>query len=424
MSTLLERHRGNDIDPAGLACLLAELPPAPFAAQARAHRQMQRAGAVLDAPLVRQLIRVGRGPAGGSTLGAATGGTFRNTPGEGFRIAPEIFEEATVPNVWSSSTKTDPGWASKDGFDIPNRGLLAQIELITAGTFTHTAGTGTITATDYLPYGWFDSIEFSVNGSALKSASGLAYELRRQVLSRRATTTDLYPTAAGANTWNVRHRIPIADNMRNLWGAILAQADDLYLRLDLTRCAKAKIVALTGNADVTWAGTWQLRYKAFDVPIVNIQGIGEVAVLPDTDVLHRFHEYSVPVTSNGDTVLKLQRTAGEVERVFLFLENGGASAYALQNPNTWEEVRFRYMANEQPLVWPAKSLLAENANDYSGVLSPKAVVIDFAAHNQRRDGLFPKAIADPEIVVNVPTAVTVNANARLYAVQESLVGGA
>ena len=138
-------------------------------------------------------------------------------------------------------------------------------------------------------------------------------------------------------------------------------------------------------------------------------------------MLHRFHEYSAPVVAAGETRLKLQRTAGEVERVFLFLDNASST---LMDPSAWSEVRFAYMATEEPIRMPAKSLLAENARNYTNRITPKCAVIDLSVYNQRRDGLFPRAVVDPEIVVVIPASVTVNAGARLYAVQESLVGGA
>jgi hypothetical protein len=46
-------------------------------------------------------------------------------------------------------------------------------------------------------------------------------------------------------------------------------------------------------------------------------------------------------------------------------------------------------------------------------------VIDFAFWNQRRDALYPKGVANPKVIVNLPSTITPNAGARLYAVQES-----
>lgn len=414
------------LSPDLLAASLAELPPAPVADQVAAALEWEHAGAHLEAGrrrrLVRELIRTGHRPAGGRAIGSEHGAPFANVPDSGFVIAPEVFEQATIRHTWQSPQKAFPGFGLPEAFDLPNRGLLAEIELVFTGTYTRTDGTGSHTVTDYSPYGMLENVELAVNGSPLKSVGGLALEYRRQVTSRKATDAmTSAPTAAGANVWEVRWRIPVADNMRNLWGALLAQADDLYLTLALAAAARAKIVTLTGNADVTLTGNYRLVFTGYDVPLVTIEGMGPRHVLPDTDVLHRFHQYSQPVISTGETRLKLQRTAGEVERVFLWLDNASST---LMDPSSWSEVRFAYMATEEPLRWPAKALLSENARNYTNRITPKAAVIDLSAYNQKRDALYPRAVADPEIVVDIPSSVTVNAGARLFAGQESLVGGA
>lgn len=424
MDALLDRHV---IDPAGLAGLLRGVAPADERAQARSYLAHKRAGAHLDDPLVRELIRTGRTPARGSAIGGGTMGIpFRNHPAsDPYVIDTEVFEDATIKNVWKSAMQDYRGYnTQQSGFDLPKRGLLAEIELIFAGTYTNTVGTGSHTVTDYFADGLLEKIELSVNGHSIKSAESLAFEYRRQVVTRKGTAVpDSVPIAAGANVWDKRFRIPVADNLRNLWGAIYTPGDDMYPRLDLSNAAQAKIVALTGDATATLTGTYQLLYTAYDAPWVEIPGVGLRIVLPDTDVLHRMHQYSqaVPAGSGANIRMELQRTAGEVERLYLFLENG---PYALTDPASWTEVRFSYLETEQPIKFLAGSLLADNARDYSNKITPKCVVIDFSAKNQRRDGLFPKNVIEPAVEIDIPATITINANARLHVVQEMLVGGA
>lgn len=425
MDAVLDTPREHELDPLDFASRLGELPPAGVAEQARAYLAFERAGAHLEDRLVRELVRVGSGPGGGRALGSdVMGASFRNHPAtDPFVVSAELFDDATIKNVFASARQDFRGFAQKQsGFDLPNKGLLAQVELVFEGTYTRTDGTGSHTVTDYKPFGLLEQIELSANSQSLKSAGGLAFDFRRQVVTRKALRPmDAHPTAAGANTWRVSWLIPVADNMRNLWGAIYAQADDLSLRLELMNAAKSKIATLTGDADVTLTGTYHLVFTAFEAKWVEIKGVGLRIVLPEIDVLHRFHEYSEPVPSTGEKRMKLQRSAGEVERIFLFLDN---AASTLMDPSTWDEVRFAYLATEEPMRWPAKALLSENADNYTDRIAPKCAVIDLAAKNQRRDGLFPKAVVDPEIVVKIPSGVTVNTGARLFAVQEMLVGGA
>lgn len=383
----------------------------------------QRLGRDLRDPDVARLVDRGLAPVAGGAVGSTAAATFQAGGGGDpfFAIAPDLFDEATIGNVWSSAQKAIPGFGQADGFDLPGRGLLAQLEVVFTGTLTVTPGTGTVTATDKWPYGLFSKFNLNANGSPLLNASGLAYEYRRKVVTKNAPgSQDTYPTATGANTIELHWIIPVADNMKTLWGALLSQADDLYLRLDYTQAALADLFALTGNAAVTLTGNLQLTYMAYDVPIVPVNGV-ERGILPDTDVLHRFSEYSVPVVANGDTELRLQQTGGEIERIFLWIDN---VAGALLDPASWQRVRFQFAETEEPLTYPANVLLAQNARHYNGRITPKAAVIDFAYWNQKRDALYPRGVANPKVIVTLPTTVTPNAGARLFGVQESLVGGA
>lgn len=416
------------IDPAGLASLLREVPSADLRAQARSFLAHKQLGAHLEDPLVRELVRTGRGPARGRALGGGTMGIpFRNHPAvDPWVIDTEVFEDATIKNVWSSATQDYRGFNTQQpGFDLPKRGLLAELELVFAGTYTRTDGGGTHTVTDFGADGLCERIELSVNGHSIKAAESLAFEYRRQVVTRKGVAVpDSTPSAAGANTWDKRFRIPVADNLRNLWGAIYTPGDDMYPRLDISNAAQAKLVTLTGAATaVITNGTYRLVYTAYDAPLVEIPGVGLRIVLPDTDVLHRMNQYSqaVPAGAGAQIRMELQRTAGEVERLYVYLENG---PNVLMDPSSWSELRFSYLETEQPVKISGNSLLADNARDYSNKITPKGAVLDFSAKNQRRDGLFPKNVIEPAIEIDIPASVTLNANARLHVVQEMLVGGA
>lgn len=392
-------------------------------AQMQAALAFRRRGVDLEDAGIAERILLGMGPIAGGAVGSTPAATFATVPSDQFFvIAPQVFDEATILNVWESAERDLVTWAQSDGFDLPGRGLLAEIEIVVTGTLTCTPGTGAVTPTDYWPYGLLDNIRFSVNGSPLLNANGLAYDYRRQVITRKAVDAmTSAPTATGANAIEIHWVIPIADNMVNLWGSILSQSDDLYVRLDYTVAAQAKLFALTGTATAVLTVTKiRLTYYAYDVPIVPIANAGEKGVLPDTDVLHRFGEFSRNVIANGDTELQLQQTAGEIERLYVWLDNVGS----IMDPSTWSYVRFQFAETEEPMRWGAKQLLSRNARHYLNRITPKAVVLDFAYWNQRRDAVYPKGVANPKVIVTLPSTITPNAGARLYCVQESLVGGA
>jgi hypothetical protein len=108
-------------------------------------------------------------------------------------------------------------------------------------------GHGRRDPTDLWPYGLLQNIRFSVNGSNLLNANGHVLRLPPPGdHAQGAGLDDLGPHGRGANTVEIHWVLPIADNMVNLWGAILTQSDDLYARLDYT-VAPAPAAATLGG---------------------------------------------------------------------------------------------------------------------------------------------------------------------------------
>jgi hypothetical protein len=384
---------------------------------ALAHR---RVGADLDRQAVRDLVDRALPPIAGGAVGEVAAQTYQGVPvDEFFVVSPELFNQATILNTWQSPLKAIPGFGNPDRFDIPGRGLLSQIEIVFTGTLTCTPGTGTITATDLWPYGLFSNFSLRLNGSPIINAHGTFFEYRRKVKTRNAPDAmTSAPTASGANTVEIHWLINVSEDQRDLYGAVLSQADDLYISLEYVQEALGNLFALTGNAAVALTGNLQLNYFAFDVPVVPINGV-QRGVLPDLDVLHRVSEFSTPATT-GDTELRLQQTGGVIERMFVWIDN---TAGSLIDPASWSRVRMQFAETEEPITLPASVALSMNARHYFGRIAPKALVVDFTAWDRpERDGVYPKGVANPKLIVTLPGTITPNAGARVFAVQESLIG--
>jgi hypothetical protein len=383
----------------------------------------RKIGADMRNDTVRKLIDLGAGPMAGGAIGEVAAATFQAAQNADsfFVISPDLFDQATIKNVWSSKIQAIPGFGASDGFDVAKRGLLGKMLLTFTGSLVNTHNTGTVAATDLWPYGLLSEIKFSINGSPLLRAHGDAYRVRRLMTTEgNSDGVTSSVSSAGTNPVTIVWEIPVAEDMHNLWGAVLTQADDLSVRLDYTQEALANLFTITGNDTVTLTGNLQITYVSYDVPVVPVQG-QEKGILPDVSVLHRFSEFSQPVTGNGDTEVKLQQTAGEVERLIVWLDN---TLGAKMDPASWSQLRFQFAETEEPMTFnPISSLLIENSYAYNGKL-PKVAAVDLSNKNQARDGLFPKGVANPKVIVTLPSTVTPNANARLYVVQESLVSGA
>lgn len=383
---------------------------------ALAHR---RVGADLERQAVRDLVDRALPPIAGGAVGEVAAQTYQGVPvDEFFVVSPELFDQATILNTWQSPIKAIPGAGNPDRFDIPGRGLLGLIELVFTGTTTLTPGTGSVTPTDLWPYGLLSNLSLRLNGSPILNGHGHAFEYRRKVKTKNAPDAmTSAPTASGANVTEIHWLIPVAEDMIDLFGAVLSQADDLYISLEYVQETIANLFALTGNATAAITGNFQLNYYAFDVPVVPINNV-QRGVLPDLDVLHRMSEFSTPAVV-GDTELRLQQTGGVIERLFVWIDNTNG---ALIDPASWSRVRMQFAETEEPITLPANVALSLNARHYFGRIAPKCLVVDFTAWKAARDGVYPKGVANPKIIVTVPNTVTLNAGARVFCMQESLIG--
>jgi hypothetical protein len=115
------------------------------------------------------------------------------------------------------------------------------------------------------------------------------------------------------------------------------------------------------------------------------------------------------------------RTDGQLLAFAFYLDNGGQTQIA---PTTLNEVRFAYGGNRKPRVFnPPEQLLAKNVRDYNGRIQPGYLVFDFEVDNPARDLVYPKGVSELAVEVNIPTGTTINANARIHGVEETLFSG-
>ena len=65
-------------------------------------------------------------------------------------------------------------------------------------------------------------------------------------------------------------------------------------------------------------------------------------------------------------------------------------------------------------------LVAENQAAYNGAIDPGYMILDFERDNVNRDVVYPRGLAELDEIYNVPSSVTVNANAHVHTVLETL----
>ncbi len=410
------------------------------ARQLDAARHWARAGGDPNDAAVAALIERGAPPIRGGAVGSGPGATFVNGPAPGFTIDPQLFNDRTVLNTFQMASKAFPGFGQQVTFDLPKRGLIALVELVTNITFAQTHGTGTDVLADYAKaLSLYSNVQLLVDGSPLVNAHAAALQARLQAASKNAPQTqDAIPwtnSTTGNYVWETHTIIPVAYDQNSLHGALFSQSDSLYAQLVLTAEAQANLFTITGNDTLAInAGATITPYVyTYDVPFVDQPKQGQVGVLPNLDVVHRIMEYSVPVVGNGDTQLYLPEIPGQLQRLFCWIDN---TAGALIDPASWSGIRFTYAETETPQNFnPISTLLTRNAREYNGRVGaynpvmpwnaggniPKVAVFDFASSNAR-NALYPANVTRPLVTVTLPTTITPNAGARFYVVAEWLEG--
>lgn len=371
---------------------------------------------------------------------------MRNLPSAGYQVNEPVFNRETERNDVPLQPLTFGAQllgSAKQDLRLPNNGLLTAINLLFKGSLVVTTATGACTSTYQWPWNLFKRITLNANGqTSLISAEGLDLRVRRQRMYRNpreelssAIATDTVGTvqqtgAAGnpipgaitANTYAIvlEWQVPIVHDDESLVGALFAQSDQNYLSLSVTPAQTADLFTITGTSTATITGTLYPTVTFFDIPIVPTQQ-GDMVVIPSLAWLHGYLSADQPYANTGDVKTPFIRTDGQLLAFMFYLDNGGAAQIA---PTVLSEVRFAYGGNRKPRVFnPVEQLLSKMVRDYNGLLKPNWLAFDFEADNAARDLVYPKGVSELAVEVNIPAGTTINANARVHFVEETLFAG-
>lgn len=371
---------------------------------------------------------------------------MRNLPQSGgYMVSEPVFNRETERNDVALAPVTWPGLGgAKQDIRIPNNGILTAINLLFKGSLVTLKGSGTVTSTYQWPWNVLKKVNLNANGqTSLINAEGLDLRVRRQRFFRNpreelssAINTDTVGTVAqtgavgnpqpgtiadGTYTIVLEWQVPIVHDDESLVGALFAQSDQNYLSVSFTPAQTADVFTLTSDAAATLTGTVYPTITFYDIPIVST-GQGDQVVIPSLAWLHGYLSADNPFSNTGDVRTPIIRTDGQLLALALYLSNGNAAQIA---PTALNEVRFAYGGNRKPRVFsPPEQLLSKNVRDYNGLLKPNWIVFDFEVDAPHRDLVYPKGVSELAVEVNIPTGTTINANARVHFVEETLFSGA
>jgi hypothetical protein len=430
----------------------------------RSHRDPRYAGGAYSAQLreewrllgydpdgdeaVAKLVARGLPPVRGGATGKGAAAFFVNLPPEGtFQYDVDYFNQETerndVPQPVVPFTGLGGGRMDQR---ISNIGILSNIRLMFVGSLV-VGGTGAVTATYQWPWNMAKRVTLQANGqTSLIQCEGLDLRVRRQRLYRNpkedvstapaidALTGNPAPGVIANGTYPVvlMYDLPITHDATTLTGALFAQSDANYLNWTIEPALQADLFTVAAGGTVAFTGNWFPLLTFFDIPYVDTQQ-GRMVAIPDLRWLHGYIAANQNFANVGDVRAPFIKNAGQLIAYYAYLDNGGAAQ--IDPAVSCDEVRLEYGGNRRPRVYAGPlggagssgsgvlHLLEENVRNYFGRLRPGYLCLDLENENPDRDIIYPLGVSELQFVLKISAGVTVNANARVHFVEETLFSG-
>jgi hypothetical protein len=255
----------------------------------------------------------------------------------------------------------------------------------------------------------------------VQSVSGA--NVQQGTLSLASESWGVGPGATAIATGNyaveLYWRVPVAENEKDLSGAVFCQTSATDLTLQLEFAQLATLFTVTGNDTVALTGTVIIEAEKYSIPAEN-----GVMIVPDLSLFHSLVQTNIAnAVQTGDNEPRLigQGAGRTLLRLFFQTWNGAvpqtplAATATNYGPQGW-----RYGTNETPELFPdGRSLRQWNEQLYG---SDTAAVWGFLCHEFEatwafRDSVDQGATSDLRLYINIAAALT---NPTLEYVQETM----
>lgn len=340
---------------------------------------------------------------------------------------PAVPEEE-LPAEWADLTErielpqtAQPfaGFGENQVLKLERVGCAAQAEILVKLEFTTKAKEPAVSLGE--PWAFIKRLALEANGVAgIISCSGTVLEARQKVVYRSpehavAGNVPEPPVKEKAYFFEWVVQVPIAEDLKELEGIILAQSEETALGISITWQTEAELFSEPVEK-VKGSVRWHMTL--FSIGSMN-EGKKKVIVLPDLTALHGLVERSVPVVAEGEQETPLTRTSGDLLRYFISLFK---ETNVQIDPLKWLQFFLQYGGNQKPLYWANPAILAErNARDYlkrPNVAGVDFLVLDTMLDDPLRDAIRPMALSELKAVIGVPEKP--GANGRIISAQETL----
>jgi hypothetical protein len=375
--------------------------------------------------------------------------TFQGIDVPAEAVNPTAFYALTRRHRFPEFNKAFAGLGLTDNIELKKSDIIAGLRVRFSGQLVIALPTGTAATTMRWPYDLVKAFRLTANGqSNLINISGLKAKARFAMagdFSDRgvaqtvgaasvnqgtlSNASELWGVGAGAaaiaaNTYPVEleWNIDIAEDERDLAGAIFAQTSTMDITLAVDYEQAANLFVLTGTATATLTGNLIVETEKFSIPVVNGQ-----FVVPNLSLFHSVIQTRYTALAQGENEIRLigQGAGKQLLRVFYQVWNGGApqtplaATAANYGPQSW-----RYGTNETPETYlDGRSMRQRNEEEYAvdvgnvwGFLAHEFAVI--AAF---RDTVDMGQTSELRIVTNLVPALT---NPAIEYVQETIFSAA
>lgn len=374
--------------------------------------------------------------------------TFQGIDVPAEAVNPDAFYALTRRHRFSEYNKAFAGLGLTDRVELKKSDIIAGLRVRFSGQVVVAIGTGTAASTMRWPYDLVKAFRLTANGqSNLINASGLKLKARSVMKDNDSTDKGVTQTV-GAGTqsngtfslsseqWGVGSGVAaltngtfpieltwdvdIAEDAKDLAGAIFAQTSTMDITLDVDYELAANLFPVTGNAVVTLTGNLIVETEKFSIPVVNGQ-----FVVPNLSLFHSIVQTAYTAVANGDNEIRLigQGAGKQLLRCFYQTWNGAAPQSPLAvNATNYGSQSWRYATNETPEVYlDGRSMRQINEREYNSDIANVWGFLshEFAVKAAFRDTVDMGQTSELRLVSNIQSGVALT-SPRIEYVQETI----
>jgi hypothetical protein len=339
--------------------------------------------------------------------------TFQGIPVASEGVNPTAFFALTRRKREPEAARAYAGLGLVDNVTIRKSDILSGIRVRFTGSIVVTPGTGTVATTAAFPYGLLKNVKLTANGqSNLIDCSGIHLKFREfaanpeltdRGVSRSVSGTTVtqgtlsknsenwglgqLATAIGAGTYPIEidFVVPVAEDDRDLSGAVFCQTSSMDITLQLQWANLTDLFALTGNGTAAITGNIVVETEKFSIPVVN-----GIMVVPDLSLFHSIVQTNYTAVSTGENQVRLigQGSGKQLLRLWFRTLNGAGQTALAVNATNYGLQSWVYGTNERPESYNDGQSLRES-NEFTYGQDVAAVwgiaCHEFASRNAFRD---------------------------------------